>query len=141
MAYTPLRRRRHDPDATRRALEILGDAGVEGCGEPVLLARGFTIDQLVNLVSAGLATATPQPVVVGNSRYEIPTLRITDDGQRALSGRQGTHPSSDHPPLPDPGPYVGPAKRLAVSVSQLPARSVPSVRIERDPIPEMRPQT
>jgi hypothetical protein len=30
----------------------------------------------VGLVSAGLATATPQSVVVGKNRYEIPTLRM-----------------------------------------------------------------
>ena len=62
----------------------------------MLLARGFTINQLVNLANAGLATATPQPVVVGNNRYEIPTLRITDHGLRALSDSQG----NICPPLP-----------------------------------------
>jgi hypothetical protein len=139
MAYTPLRRPKHDPDATRRALEILADAGVEGHSEAVLLARGFTIDQLVNLVSAGLATATPQPVVVGDNRYEIPTLRITDNGKRALLGRQGTHPPPADPPLADPGPYISPDERLAVSATRLPARSAPSAKIERDAIRGLRP--
>jgi hypothetical protein len=36
MAYTPHRRRKHDPEFTRRALEILADAD-EGCSEAVLL--------------------------------------------------------------------------------------------------------
>jgi hypothetical protein len=48
MAYTPHRRRKHDPEATRRALELLADAGVGGCSEAVLLAHRFTIDQLAN---------------------------------------------------------------------------------------------
>jgi hypothetical protein len=134
MAYTPLRRRKHEPDATRSALEILAEAGVEGCSEAVLLARGFTIDQLVNLVSAGLATATPQSVVVGKNRYEIPTLRITDWGLRPLSESQGKPP-----PSAASGCYIRPGGGLATSGSESPARNAPPAKVKRDPIPGLRP--
>jgi hypothetical protein len=48
-------------------------------------AHGFTVEQMVELVRAGLATATPQRVKAGRERMEIATLRITDAGLRALS--------------------------------------------------------
>jgi hypothetical protein len=35
----------------RHALELLAGRGPEGCSEHVLRARGFTTDQLVELVS------------------------------------------------------------------------------------------
>jgi hypothetical protein len=48
-------------------------------------ARACTA-QLVELVRAGLATATPQRVIAGGKRMEVATLRITDAGRRALAG-------------------------------------------------------
>ena len=82
----PHRRYRHPPEPTRqRALEFLASADVEGVCEAVMLAQGFTIEQLVDLVGRGLATATPQTVVTGKGRYEIPLLRITPGGQKVLA--------------------------------------------------------
>jgi hypothetical protein len=75
-------RPRPKPDR-RRALELLA----EGCSEAVLLAHGFTIEQMVELVRAGLATATPQRVKAGREWLEVATLRITDKGRKALEGR------------------------------------------------------
>jgi hypothetical protein len=49
-------------------------------------AHGFTVEQMVELVRAGLATATQQRVRAGRTRMEVPTLRITDAGRRALAG-------------------------------------------------------
>jgi hypothetical protein len=51
----------------------------------VLLAHGFTIAQLVDLVRAGLATATPQRVKAGRERLEVAILRITDAGRKVLA--------------------------------------------------------
>jgi hypothetical protein len=76
---------RHPPPTRRRALELLSDAGTEGCSEAVMLAHGFTAEQLVDLVRIGVATATPQPIVTGRGRYEIPMLRITEAGREALA--------------------------------------------------------
>jgi hypothetical protein len=49
--------RKRIPPATRhRALELLV-ASRDGCTEAIMLAHGFTIDLLIELVRAGLATA------------------------------------------------------------------------------------
>jgi hypothetical protein len=48
----------------RRALELLA-ASREGCTEAIMLAHGLTIPQMVELVRAGLATATTERVVIG----------------------------------------------------------------------------
>jgi hypothetical protein len=49
-----------------------------------MLANGVTVDQMVELVRAGLATATPQRVKAGRERMEVATLRITEAGRKAL---------------------------------------------------------
>ena len=54
-ARRPLQRCQAD---RHQALELLASCGVEGCTEAVLLAHGFTIEQMVELVRAGLATLT-----------------------------------------------------------------------------------
>jgi hypothetical protein len=41
---------------------------------------------MVELVRAGLATATPQRVKAGRERMEVATLRITEAGRKALAG-------------------------------------------------------
>jgi hypothetical protein len=69
----------------RRALELLANAGPEGCAEAVMVAHGFTVDQMVDLVRSGLVTAAPQRVKAGRERMEIATLRITHAGRKALS--------------------------------------------------------
>jgi hypothetical protein len=51
-----------------------------------MLAHGFTIPQMVELVRAGLATATPERVVAGRRTIEVATVRITEAGRRALAG-------------------------------------------------------
>lgn len=51
-----------------------------------MLAHGFAIAQLVELVRAGLTTATPQRVKAGREQMEIAVLRITEAGRRALRG-------------------------------------------------------
>jgi hypothetical protein len=63
---------------------LLAGCGVEGCAEAVMLAHGFTIAQLVELVRAGLATATAQRVRAGGQLLEVATLRITEAGRRAV---------------------------------------------------------
>jgi hypothetical protein len=81
----PARRRQRQPKPDRRrALELLAGCGPEGCSEHVLRAHGFTTEQLVELVRAGLATATPQRTRTGREVLEVATLRITDVGRRVL---------------------------------------------------------
>jgi hypothetical protein len=73
--------RRHSAPTRRRALELLADCPQEGCAEAVMLA----VEQMVELVRAGLATATPTRVKAGRERMEVAVLRITEAGRRALA--------------------------------------------------------
>jgi hypothetical protein len=67
---TPSRRKR------RRALELL-EASLDGCTEAIMLAHGFKIELLVELVQAGLATTSTERMLA--------------------SGRpDGGHPPADH---------------------------------------------
>jgi hypothetical protein len=75
-------RRRFKPDQ-RRALKLLA-VSRNGCTEAVMLAHGFPVPLLVELVRSGLASATPERMVAGKHTMEIATLRITDAGRRAL---------------------------------------------------------
>jgi hypothetical protein len=78
-------RRLPKPDR-RRALQLLADCPQEGCTQAILVAHGFTVEQMVELVRAGLATATPQRVRAGGHKLEVATLRITEAGRRVLKG-------------------------------------------------------
>jgi hypothetical protein len=57
----------------------------DGCTEAIMLAHGFTIEQMVEIIRVGLATAQAERIVAGGLRIEIARIRIT--GHRALSGR------------------------------------------------------
>jgi hypothetical protein len=79
--------RRHGPRPPRvRALEVLANCGREGCTEALMLAHGFTVEQMVALIQAGLATVTTERVVAGTRKFEVATLRITEAGRQALKG-------------------------------------------------------
>jgi hypothetical protein len=76
-------RRRPKPDR-RRALELLA-ASSDGCTEAIMIAHGFTIAQIVELVTAGLANATAERVVAGGKAIEVARVRITEAGRKALA--------------------------------------------------------
>jgi hypothetical protein len=84
MPTTDLRRRRGPKSDRRRALELLASCR-DGCTEAIMLAHGFTIQQMVELVCDELATATAERVVAGNRTIEIARVRITEAGRRALA--------------------------------------------------------
>jgi hypothetical protein len=73
---------RHRRDST---LELLA-ASHDGATEAIMRAHGFTIEQMVELVRAGLATATAERMVAGNKTIEIATVRITEAGRQILGG-------------------------------------------------------
>jgi hypothetical protein len=50
-----------------------------------MLAHGFTIPQVVQLVRAGLATATAERVIVDNRLSKPPPARIIEAGLQALT--------------------------------------------------------
>jgi hypothetical protein len=53
-----------------------------------MLAHGFTVAQMVELVRTGLATATAERVVAGSRKLEVARVRITDAGRKALAATQ-----------------------------------------------------
>jgi hypothetical protein len=59
-------------------------ASRDGCTEAIMLAHGFTVEQMVDLCVAGLATATPERIVAGERTIEVATMQITEAGRRAL---------------------------------------------------------
>jgi hypothetical protein len=50
----------------------------------ILLAHGSTVALMVELVRAGLATASTEHVVASGLKLEIARVRITEAGRRAL---------------------------------------------------------
>jgi hypothetical protein len=73
--------KRIPPATRRRALELLA-ASRDGATEAILAARGFSIEQIVDLVRAGLATAKAERVVA--TGRVVARVRITEAGRRVL---------------------------------------------------------
>ena len=81
----PTRRhyRRPNPDR-RRALELLAGSR-DGYTKAILRAHGFSMDMMVELVKAGLATTKRERMVADGRQTGIVRVRITDAGRRALA--------------------------------------------------------
>jgi hypothetical protein len=71
-------------DEQRRALRLLGRHPT-GCAEAMLLAHGFSYDQLGALVFAGLATMQPSITQVGGRTKIVVWVQISDAGQQAIA--------------------------------------------------------
>jgi hypothetical protein len=82
MVYSRRRTRKSD---RRQALELLA-ASPDGCTEAIMLAHGFSVEQMVELIRAGLASAAPERVVAGGRTIEVTRARITEEGRRVLEG-------------------------------------------------------
>jgi hypothetical protein len=87
MTVQPMPTRRHyrrpNPDR-RRALELLA-ASRYGYTKAILRAHGFSIDMLVELVKAGLATTKRERMVARGRQTEVVRVRITEAGREALA--------------------------------------------------------
>jgi hypothetical protein len=68
----------------RRALELLA-ASPDGCTEAIMLAHGFTVELMVQIVRAGLATEQTERVVAGGRTIEVARVSITEAGRQALA--------------------------------------------------------
>jgi len=75
---------RHLGAKQRWALEILAVAGLRGCTGAMLLAHGFSVDMLADLVHDGLVTAHRQTMRVGRWKIQFARMMITDAGRKAL---------------------------------------------------------
>ena len=87
MPATYSRRRRGPKPERRRALELLA-ASPDGCSEAIMLAHGFTVDFLVDLIRTGMATTRTERVVAGGKTIEVARVRITDLGRRTVRGER-----------------------------------------------------
>jgi hypothetical protein len=75
-------RSRRQPDR-QRALALLASCP-DGCPEALMVAHGFSIELMVELVGEGLASTTEERVRAGRQTLEVTRVRITDAGRRAL---------------------------------------------------------
>jgi hypothetical protein len=78
------RKRRHPRKYSRRALlELLAGAGAAGCDTSALLALGFGVPDIYELVRAGIAAPSAQRVANGARELDLSRLRITEAGRAA----------------------------------------------------------
>jgi hypothetical protein len=66
-----------------RALELLAPCQ-DGCTETTMLAHGFSIDMMAELINSGLATVQTDWFLAGAYEGERARVRITEAGRRAL---------------------------------------------------------
>jgi hypothetical protein len=70
-------------DDQRRALKTL--AHQDGCAEALLLADGFTIGQLTDLVIDGLATCRVTRMALDGREKSVVWMRMTEAGRKAIA--------------------------------------------------------
>jgi hypothetical protein len=66
-----------------RALRLVAE-NPEGCTVPAMLAHGFSIELINQLIRAGLVTARTKRVIRGERSIEIVQMKITDAGRQAV---------------------------------------------------------
>jgi hypothetical protein len=69
-------------DDERRALETL--AHQDGCAEAVLLADGFSIDQVAGLVVGGYAVMQRRRIEISGRERTVVWVQITEEGRQAI---------------------------------------------------------
>src|SRR5260370_5557135 len=80
----------------RRALELLAGSA-RGCTKARLLADGFTLDMLTDLVPEGLATAQRQTMKVGGRQIKVDRYRIPDAHPLAMPQRRAMRRALHYP--------------------------------------------
>ena len=91
MPTTYSRRMRGPKPERRRALELLA-ASPDGCSEAIMLAHGFTVDFLVELIRTGMATTRTERVIASGRAMEVARVRITEIGRRTSMALILGHP-------------------------------------------------
>jgi hypothetical protein len=71
-------------DERRRALQLMARSP-NGCTEALMMAYGFPIAMLGDLVMAGLAVATPQETSAGRKPMLVVWMTITEAGRKAMA--------------------------------------------------------
>ena len=70
----------------RRVLALLASSR-DGLTQTAVLKHGCTVEQIDELVRAGLATKSIQRILVGHRTIEVARLRITAAGRRTVEPR------------------------------------------------------
>jgi hypothetical protein len=60
-------------------------ADPSGCTEPVILAHGFTLDRIANLVFRGFAKREVNNVTIGGRQVKIVRMQITTAGLKEIA--------------------------------------------------------
>jgi hypothetical protein len=68
----------------RRGLQLMARTP-NGCTEALMMAYGFPIAMLGDLVMAGLAVATPQETRAGRKPMLVVWMTITEAGRKAMA--------------------------------------------------------
>ena len=84
----PPRALRLDTCTARREREARPCRPSRYTGKAILTAHGFTIDSLVELIRAGLATASAERMIAGSKSIGIARVRITEARRRAIASYQ-----------------------------------------------------
>jgi hypothetical protein len=71
-------------DQQRRALQFLANSP-SGCTEAVMLAHGFGLEMLGQLVLDRLAEAETRTTMAGTTRAKVIWMRITEAGRKAIA--------------------------------------------------------
>jgi hypothetical protein len=68
----------------RRLLELLAES-LNGATDALLVAQGFTLDMMINLVRCGFAMALPERTFAAGKPVDRTRVKITEAGRRALT--------------------------------------------------------
>jgi hypothetical protein len=71
-------------DEELRTLRLLAQYP-SGCTEPVILAHGFTLDRIANLVFRGFAKREVSNVTIGGRQVKIVRMQITTAGLKEIA--------------------------------------------------------
>jgi hypothetical protein len=71
-------------DEELRTLRLLAQYP-SGCTEPVILAHGFTLDRIANLVFRGFAKREVNNVTIGGRQVKIVRMQITTAGLKEIA--------------------------------------------------------
>ena len=74
------------PSPTAAARSNCSPPAATAAREAIMLAHGFSIELMVELVRAGLATARAERMVAGGRAMEVVRVRITEKGPRGPGG-------------------------------------------------------
>ena len=71
-------------DEELRALQLLARSP-SGCSEPVILAHGFTLDQIADLIFRGLAKREVSNMSLDGRKAKVVRMQITPAGRKAIA--------------------------------------------------------